>query len=271
MTFIPFYHIFTYPKIDPFVIQFSENIGVRWYGLMYVIGFLSFLFLGKLRARRPNSPVTPEQVDDMMFYGAIGVIVGGRMGEMFFYKFSQLIADPFSLFRIWEGGMSFHGGIIGVTVAMLILAKKWGIAPLKIGDFISPLVPIGLGAGRMGNFINGELWGRPTDVSWGMIFPHVDQQPRHPSQLYEVLGEGVLLFILVWFYSKKPRPTGAVTGVFLLGYGIARSFIEFFRTPDDSDFLGIKWLTEGQLLSIPMIIIGLFLILWAYKRQGTNT
>jgi len=256
----------THPGWDPILIHFSETTGVRWYGLMYVIGFLAFLFLGKLRARRPNSPVTPEQVDDMMFYGAIGVIVGGRLGEMFFYKFPQLLENPLSLFKVWEGGMSFHGGLIGVTIAMLLLARKWKISPLKLGDFIAPLVPIGLGAGRMGNFINGELWGRPTDVPWSMVFPQVDKLPRHPSQLYEVFGEGVLLFLLVWIYSKKPRPTGAVTGLFLLGYGIARSTVEFFRVPDDSGFFGIKWLTEGQLLSIPMIIIGIFLLVWSYKR-----
>jgi len=259
----------TYPQIDPILIHFTETTGVRWYGLMYVIGFLAFLFLGKMRARRPGSPVKPEQVDDMMFYGAIGVIVGGRLGEMFFYRFSQLIENPLSLFKIWEGGMSFHGGLLGVTVAMLLLARKWKITPLKLGDFIAPLVPIGLGAGRLGNFINGELWGRPTDVSWGMWFRHVDQEPlaRHPSQLYEVLGEGILLFLLVWIYSKKPRPTGAVTGLFLLGYGIARSTVEFFRVPDDSGFFGIEWLTEGQLLSIPMIIIGIGLMFWAYRRK----
>ena len=257
----------TYPKIDPILIHFTETTGVRWYGLMYVIGFLAFLFLGKYRARRPGSPIKPEQVDDLMFYGAIGVIVGGRLGEMFFYKFSQLLADPLSLFRIWEGGMSFHGGLIGVSIAMILLAKKWQLPILKLGDFIAPLVPIGLGAGRMGNFINGELWGRPTDVSWGMVFPHVDNLARHPSQLYEVVGEGILLFFIVWIYSSKPRPTGAVTGLFLLGYGIARSLVEFFRVPDDSNFLGIEWLTEGQLLSIPMILIGAFLMLWAYRKS----
>lgn len=260
----------TYPKIDPILIHFTETTGVRWYGLMYVIGFLAFLFLGKYRARRPGSPIKPEQVDDLMFYGAIGVIVGGRLGEMFFYKFSQLLADPLSLFRIWEGGMSFHGGLIGVSIAMILLAKKWQLPVLKLGDFIAPLVPIGLGAGRMGNFINGELWGRPTDVSWGMVFPHVDNLARHPSQLYEVVGEGILLFIIVWIYSSKPRPTGAVTGLFLLGYGIARSLVEFFRVPDDSNFLGIEWLTEGQLLSIPMILIGAFLMLWAYRKSAKS-
>ena len=258
-----------YPQIDPILIHFSETTGVRWYGLMYVVGFLAFLFLGRMRARRPGSPVKPEQVDDMMFYGALGVIAGGRIGEMLFYQFPTLLQDPLKLFRLWEPGMSFHGGLLGVAIAMLLLARKWKLSPLKLGDFIAPLVPIGLGAGRMGNFINGELWGRPTDVPWGMWFRHVDPEPlaRHPSQLYEALGEGVLLFILLWIYSKKPRPTGAVTGLFLLGYGIARSTVEFFRVPDNSNYFGIEWLTEGQLLSIPMIIIGAWLLSWAYRRK----
>lgn len=258
-----------YPKIDPILLHFTETTGVRWYGLMYVVGFLAFLFLGKIRARRPGSPVKPEQVDDIMFYGALGVIAGGRIGEMFFYQFPVLMKDPLKLFRLWEPGMSFHGGLIGVTIAMILLARKWKLSTLKLGDFIAPMVPIGLGAGRMGNFINGELWGRHTDVPWGMWFRHVDPEPlaRHPSQLYEVLGEGVLLFILLWIFSKKPRPTGAVTGLFLLGYGIARSTVEFFRVPDNSNYLGIKWLTEGQLLSIPMIIIGIGLLIWAYRRK----
>ena len=262
--------MFTHPGWDPILLHFSETTGVRWYGLMYIVGFLSFLFLGKIRARRPHSPVKPEQVDDIMFYGALGVIIGARIGEMFFYQFSKLIENPLVLFKVWEGGMSFHGGAIGVTIAMLILARKWKIPLLKLGDFILPLTAIGIGAGRMGNFINGELWGRPTDVAWGMVFPKVDALIRHPSQLYEVLGEGIILFLVVWIYSKKPRPMGAVTGLFLLGYGIARSTAEFFRVPDDSDFLGIKWLTEGQLLSLPMILIGVILIIWAYKRNGAK-
>lgn len=278
----------TYPDIHPILIPFPESIcmpfvedmclnigkdmGVRWYGLMYVIGFLAFLILGKMRARRPHSPVKPEQVDDILFYGAIGVIVGGRVGEMFFYQFPELMADPLKLFRLWEPGMSFHGGLIGVLLAMWLLARKWDLPFLKLGDFIAPMVPIGLGAGRMGNFINGELWGRPTDVPWGTWFPHVDEQQlaRHPSQIYEFIGEGILLFLLLWFFSKKPRPMGAISGLFLLGYGIARSTVEFFRVPDNSDFLGIKWLTEGQLLSLPMIIAGIILLVWAYKGKNSN-
>ncbi len=258
----------THPGWDPVIIQFTDTIAIRWYGLMYIVGFLSFLFLGKIRARRPHSPVKPEQVDDMMFYGVIGVIAGGRIGEMLFYRFPQLLEDPRSIYRVWEGGMSFHGGLIGVSIVMYLLARKWKVAPLKIGDFIAPLVPIGLGAVRFANFIIGELFGRPTDVPWGMVFPKVDDLARHPSQLYQVLGEGILLFLLVWIYSKKPRPTGAVTGLFLLGYGVARSVSEFYRVPDNSNFLGIDWLTQGQLLSLPMIIIGLFLLIWSHKASN---
>lgn len=262
--------MFTYPDIDPILIHFTETVGVRWYGLMYVIGFLSFLFLGKMRARKAHSPVTPEQIDDIMFYGAIGIIAGGRAGEMLFYQFDKLLADPLLLFKLWEPGMSFHGGLIGGLVAMWLLTRKWQVSFVQLGDFIAPMVPIGLGAGRMGNFINGELWGRPTDVAWGMVFPHVDNQARHASQLYELIGEGVLLFLVLWLFSKKMRPLGAVSGLFLLGYGIARSTIEFFRVPDNSDFLGIEWLTQGQLLSLPMIIAGSGLLVWAYRINNTK-
>lgn len=262
--------MFTYPEIDPILIHFTETTGVRWYGLMYVIGFLSFLILGKIRARRAHSPVNAEQVDDIMFYGAIGVIAGGRIGEMLFYQFDKLLADPLLLFKLWEPGMSFHGGLLGVMVAIVLLAKKWKLRFLQLSDFIVPMVPIGLGAGRMGNFINGELWGRPTDVSWGMVFPHVDNQARHASQLYEFIGEGVLLFLLLWFFSKKDRPLGAVSGLFLLGYGVARSTVEFYRVPDNSDFLGIEWLTQGQLLSLPMIIAGIALLIFAYRGKHSK-
>lgn len=261
----------TYPEIDPILIHFTETTGIRWYGLMYVVGFLAFLFLGKMRAKQANSPIKPGQVDDLMFFGAIGVIVGGRLGSMFFYQFDALMADPMKLFRLWEPGMSFHGGLIGVILAVFILARKWNLPLLKLGDFIAPLVPIGLGAGRLGNFINGELWGRPTDVSWGMVFPHVDNLPRHPSQIYQLIGEGILLFTVLWLFSKKPRPMGAVSGLFLVGYGLARFVVEFFRVPEFTNYLGFEWMTKGQFLSLPMIIIGIGMIFWAYSQSKNST
>ena len=258
----------THPQFDPVAIKFTETFGVHWYGLMYVVGFLAFLFLGKYRARKPGSPITPDQVDDILFYGALGVVLGGRVGSVLFYNFSQFLEDPAMLFRIWEGGMSFHGGLIGVSFAAFLLARKFGLPLLKVADFIAPLVPLGLCAGRIGNFINAELWGRPTDGPWGMIFPNVDNIPRHASQLYQAALEGLLLFIVLWLFSKKPRPMGAVSGLFLVGYGIARFVVEFVRVPDKHlGFVAFDWMSQGQLLSIPMILLGICFIVWAYKRN----
>ena len=258
----------THPQFDPVAIKFTETFGVHWYGLMYVVGFLAFLFLGKYRARKPGSPITPDQVDDILFYGALGVVLGGRLGSVLFYNFGQFLEEPLMLFRIWEGGMSFHGGLIGVSFAAFLLARKFGLPLLKVSDFIAPLVPLGLCAGRIGNFINAELWGRPTDGPWGMIFPNVDNLPRHPSQLYQAALEGLALFIILWLFSKKPRPMGAVSGLFLVGYGIARFIVEFVRVPDEHlGFVAFDWMSQGQLLSIPMILLGVFLIVWGYKRK----
>ena len=260
----------TYPQIDPVALSLGP-LKVHWYGLMYVIGFLGFLVLGKYRAKKPNSPVTPEQVDDMMFYGALGVVLGGRIGYMLFYNFSKLTDDPISFFQIWDGGMSFHGGLLGVILVMYILAKKWNLKILQIGDFVAPMIPIGLGAGRIGNFINGELWGKPTDVSWGMVFPQADQLARHPSQLYQFALEGVLLFTILWLYSNKPRPVGSVSGLFLVIYGIVRFIVEFVREPDAHiGYIAWDWLTKGQLLSLPMILIGCGLMVWAYKNKNKS-
>ena len=262
----------THPGFDPVAIRFTEGFGVQWYGLMYVIGFLAFLLLGKYRAKKPGSHITPDQVDDILFYGALGVVLGGRIGSVLFYNFSSFLNDPLMLFRIWEGGMSFHGGLLGVTVAMLLLARKFKLPLLKVSDFVSPLVPLGLCAGRIGNFINAELWGRPTEVPWGMVFPKVDALARHPSQLYQAALEGLALFIIVWLFSKKPRPMGAVTGLFLAGYAIARILVEFFRVPDSHiGFVAFDWMTQGQLLSIPMLLAGLGLIWWGYKKHPVNT
>ena len=258
----------THPQFDPVAIHFTENFGVQWYGLMYVIGFIAFLLLGKYRARKPGSSITPDQVDDILFYGALGVILGGRIGSVLFYNFSSFLQDPLMLVRIWEGGMSFHGGLIGVGVASWLLARKFKLPLLKVSDFVVPLVPLGLCAGRIGNFINAELWGRETDVAWGMVFPNVDALVRHPSQLYQAALEGLALFIIVWLYSRKPRPMGAVTGLFLVGYAIARIAVEFFRVPDAHiGFVAFKWMTQGQLLSIPMLLIGFGFIWWGYKKH----
>lgn len=258
----------TYPQIDPVALSLGP-LKVHWYGLMYVIGFLGFLLLGKYRAKKANSPVTVEQVDDMMFYGALGVVLGGRIGYMFFYNFSKLVNDPISFFQVWDGGMSFHGGLLGVIFVMYMLAKKWNLKILQISDFVAPMIPIGLGAGRMGNFINGELWGKPTDVPWGMVFPQADQLARHPSQLYQFALEGILLFTILWIYSNKPRPLGSISGLFLIAYGIFRFMVEFIREPDEHiGYIAWDWLTKGQLLSLPMIIIGIGMMLWTFKTKN---
>ncbi len=259
----------TYPQIDPVVLSLGP-LKVHWYGLMYVIGFLGFLILGKYRAKQANSPVTPEQVDDMMFYGALGVVLGGRIGYMLFYNFETLIHNPASFFQVWDGGMSFHGGLLGVIFVMFALAKKWKLKVLQIGDFVAPMIPIGLGAGRIGNFINGELWGKPSDVPWAMIFPNAGNIPRHPSQLYQFALEGVALFTLLWIFSRKSRPLGAISGLFLIAYGIFRFIVEFVRVPDAQiGYIAWDWLTEGQLLSTPMIVIGIGMIYWSYKLSKT--
>lgn len=260
------------------MIQFPENfdpvlislgpVAVHWYGIMYVIGFIAFLVLGKMRAKDPHSALTPEQVDDMMFYGALGVVLGGRIGYVLFYNFDAFLADPIMLFKTNQGGMSFHGGLIGVLIAALLIARKYNKTFLQIGDFIAPMVPIGLGAGRIGNFLNQELWGKPTDMPWGVVFPKSgDGIARHPSQLYEALLEGLVLFLILWIYSRKPRPVGMVSGLFLLGYGLFRSFVEFFRLPDEHiGYLAFGWLTEGQLLSLPMIIAGAVMLYFSAKK-----
>lgn len=258
----------THPQFDPVALSIGP-LKVHWYGLMYVIGFLGFLLIGKYRARKPGSLFKPDQVDDMMFWGAIGVVLGGRVGYMLFYNFKSFLSDPLSFFQVWDGGMSFHGGLIGVTIVMFALARKWRVSVLSLADFVAPLIPIGLGAGRIGNFINGELWGRPTDMPWGMIFPQVDSLPRHPSQLYQAFFEGLVLFVVLWWFTRKPRPTGAVAGLFLTLYGSFRFFTEFFREPDiQLKYVAFDWLTQGQLLSIPMILAGLGLMWWAYKHAG---
>jgi phosphatidylglycerol:prolipoprotein diacylglycerol transferase len=233
---------------------------------MYLIGFVSAWLLAHWRMKHYQLNWNSDQISDLIFFAALGVIIGGRVGYMLFYDFPILVHTPLSLFKIWEGGMSFHGGLLGVIAALWLFARKYKRPFWEVADFIAPLVPIGLGAGRIGNFINGELWGRVTDVPWGMVYSHVDPQPRHPSQIYEFGLEGIGLFILVWCYASKPRPAGRVSAVFLIGYAVCRIIAEFFRQPDPQlGYLAFGWLTMGQILSVPMILLGLFLW-WRAKR-----
>ncbi|MGI9250723.1 MAG: prolipoprotein diacylglyceryl transferase [Pseudohongiellaceae bacterium] len=259
----------TYPDINPIAFAIGP-LTVHWYGLMYVIAFGGAWGLATFRSRSQQPRRwSSEQVSDLVFYGALGAVLGGRMGSVLFYNFGRFLDDPLWLLRVWEGGMSFHGGLLGVLLAFFLYARRIRRDFFEVMDFIAPFVPFGLGAGRLGNFIGGELWGRPTDVPWGMVFPHVDRLARHPSQLYQLALEGVVLFIIVWWFSSRPRPRYAVTGLFSIGYGIFRFFVEFFREPDrDIGFIAFNWLTMGQLLSIPMIVIGGYLIWLAYRKQA---
>ncbi|MDP2247636.1 MAG: prolipoprotein diacylglyceryl transferase [Nitrosomonadales bacterium] len=255
-----------HPQFDPVALQLGP-LAVHWYGLMYLIGFLSLLWLGKWRANRyPEAGWKSSEMDDILFYGALGVIIGGRLGYCLFYQPAYYLSHPLEIAYIWQGGMSFHGGFLGVLAAMVFFARKTGKRWLAIMDFVAPLVPIGLGAGRMGNFINGELWGRTTDVAWGMVFPQIDNLVRHPSQLYQFMLEGVVLFIVLWWYSSKPRPVGAVSALFLIGYGGFRFLVEFTREPDS--FLGLLslGLSMGQWLSLPMVLAGIWMWRWAYRK-----
>ncbi|RMG27609.1 MAG: prolipoprotein diacylglyceryl transferase [Gammaproteobacteria bacterium] len=255
-----------YPHIDPVIVRIGDY-AVHWYGVMYLIGFAAAWWLGRVRARRPGSGWREAEIPDLIFYGALGVVLGGRIGYMLFYQFPLLVADPLSLFRIWQGGMSFHGGLLGVLVAMGLYARKTGRGFFEVTDFIAPLVPIGLFAGRIGNFINGELWGVPTDLPWGMVFPHVDARPRHPSMLYEAFLEGMVLFVLLWWYARRPRPRMAVSGLFLLGYGTFRFLVEFVREPDPQlGHIAFGWMNMGHLLSLPMILAGAWMLWWSHRR-----
>ncbi|WP_100656232.1 prolipoprotein diacylglyceryl transferase [Alteromonas flava] len=252
-----------FPNIDPIIFSIGP-LAVRWYGLMYLIGFVAAFFLAKQRLARVGW--SKEQLSDFLFWGFLGVIIGGRVGYVLFYQFDLFLSDPLYLVKIWTGGMSFHGGLLGVITAIALYARKMNMRFLTLGDFVAPLVPIGLGAGRLGNFINAELWGRTTDVPWGVIFPGAGNYPRHPSQLYEFALEGVVLFVLLWWYSAKPRPRGAIGGLFLLGYGCFRFIIEFFREPDSHLGLYSFGLSQGQLLCIPMIALGTGLIVYGYRH-----
>jgi phosphatidylglycerol---prolipoprotein diacylglyceryl transferase len=255
-----------HPQFDPIALQLGP-LAIHWYGLMYLAGFMTFLWLGRKRIVMLGNPqINTKMLDDLLFFGVLGVILGGRLGYVLFYKAGYYSAHPLEIFAVWQGGMSFHGGFLGVLVAMTLLARKQNLSWLQLTDFIAPLVPPGLAFGRIGNFINGELWGRPTEVPWAMIFPKVDNLPRHPSQLYEFALEGVLLFAFLWLYARKPRPIGAVSGLFLIGYGSFRFIVEFTREPDD--FLGLLSLgmSMGQWLSLPMVIAGVLLMILSYRR-----
>jgi phosphatidylglycerol---prolipoprotein diacylglyceryl transferase len=257
-----------HPQFNPVALQITDSFGIHWYGLMYLLGFLAFLALGRYQIKHKTwFGWDTQMLDDALFYGALGVILGGRIGYILFYQLSSFMQHPLDIFKIWQGGMSFHGGFLGVLVAMYFFNKKHNQPWLKIMDFVAPLVPIGLGAGRMGNFINGELWGRATNSSFGMVFPQADNIARHPSQLYEFALEGVVLFALLWWFSRKQRPIGTISALFLIGYGSFRFLVEFTRQPDQH--LGLLQLgfSMGQWLSLPMVIIGNWMWRTAYKNK----
>ena len=257
-----------YPNIDPIAFHIGP-LAVHWYGISYLVGFAGCYFALAMRIKYSPFPrgFTTEQVSDIIFYSALGTIIGGRVGYMLFYVWADFIANPLLFFEVWKGGMSFHGGLIGVFVALFLYAKKNHHSVFDITDFIAPAVPIGLGAGRLGNFINGELWGRTTEVPWAMVFPNAGSFSRHPSQLYEFFLEGVVLFVILWIFSKKPRPRCAVSGLFLIGYGFFRFCVEFFREPDQQIGFMALGFTRGQFLSLPFIILGIMMMIWAYQRQ----
>jgi len=260
-----------FPEIDPVALAIGP-LKIRWYGLMYLFGFAAAWLLGNWRAKSRPSVLKPDQVGDMVFYGAVGLVVGARVGYIIFYELGKWMQDdPLLIFKVWEGGMSFHGGLIGTALGLFLYARKVGRHWLDMVDFVAPFAPIGIFCGRIGNFIGGELYGRATDVPWAMVFPDDDKGlPRHPSQLYEAFLEGICLFIILFWYSRKPRPRGAVIGMFVMLYGVFRFSVEFFREPDahiQFDLFG--WVTRGQILSTPMILVGAALIYLAYRNGKT--
>ena len=254
----------TYPSINPIALELGP-IKVHWYGVMYLVGFAAAWSLGRWRASRPGSTWTGLDVDDLVFFGMMGVIAGGRVGYVLFYGLEFWARDPWYPLKVWEGGMSFHGALIGTLAAMALFARRRGRLIADVFDFTAPLPEIGLFFGRIGNFINSELWGKPTTVPWGF---KVDGEVRHASQLYEATLEGLVLFAVLWWFTSKPRPRLAPSGLFLLLYGCARFGIEFVRVPDaNRGYLALGWVTMGQILSLPMILAGLALMVWAYRRR----
>lgn len=283
---IPCTPMITYPVIDSTLITLGP-VSIHWYGMMYVIGFLGGWWLGRRRVGRPGMIWDADQVDDMVFYIVLGVVLGGRIGYILFYNLNGFLADPMILIKVWSGGMSFHGGLLGVLLAMWYFAHKHGRTFFEATDFIAPLVTIGLGAGRIGNFINAELWGGVTDLPWGMRVPcgvadglcsrlglPLDAEyslPVHPSQLYEAFLEGLALFLILWIFSARARPRMAVSGLFLLCYGIFRFMVEFVRMPDQHiGYLAFDWLTMGQLLTLPMMMFGALLFYLAYRPKNSH-
>ena len=281
----------TYPNIDPVALSlgtwhvfgYAFHPAIHWYGITYLVGFLGGYALMYLRSRRPDSGWTAEQLQDLLFYVALGVVLGGRTGYMLFYDWDEFIGHPQSFFMVWNGGMSFHGGLLGVLVAMWLYSRSTKRRFFDLMDYIAPVVPVGLGAGRLGNFINGELWGKVTDLPWGMRLDCADGRfatycggqlngwsaPHHPSQLYEFMLEGVLLFVILWLYSAKPRPRMAISGLFALLYGLFRFGVEFVRMPDAQlGYLAFDWLTMGQILSLPLIVAGATLLVLAYRKPA---
>lgn len=256
-----------FPQIDPVAIRVGP-LSIHWYGLMYLLGFSSAWLLGRWRIAHGKTRLTQKDLEDIIFYGVLGVVLGGRLGYVLFYKPAYYFSHPNEIFFLWEGGMSFHGGLLGVLAVIFYIAHTRRYRWLEVGDFVAPLIPLALAAGRLGNFINGELWGRPTNLPWAMVFPgSADGLARHPSQLYELGLEGFLLFVIVWLFANKPRATGQVSAVFLIGYGTLRFIGEFAREPDN--FLGFlaAGFTMGQWLSLPMVLLGALMYVIC-SRQG---
>lgn len=268
-----------YPNIDPIALSIGP-LSVRWYGITYLLGLAVAWLLGSYRINKFKHNKHYEQFfrnftqlefSDLLLYTAFGLLLGGRLGYMLFYKTSILLTAPWDIFKIWQGGMSFHGGLIGAVIGILVFCKQYKIQFFELADFLAPLAPPAFLFGRIGNFINGELWGRLSDVPWAMIFPHADNLPRHPTQLYEGMLEGLTLFLILWFFTNNPdkrRPTMSVSGLFLICYGLFRCFVEYFREPDQHlGYIAFNWLTMGQILSIPMIIFGIILFISAYRNK----